>query len=200
MPGAARQYINYILEFPNGKKYVGYTGGSIEDRIKVHYRVSKNPERAVAFAIAKYKEFKTEVVASFEIKQEALDNEKRLVIEHNSHISQNGYNLTWGGETPPTAWDGRQWMIGKTPEQIKEINKKKSCPGEKNGFFGKRHDPETLKRAVETRRKNGSYHGIKVEYNGIKFDSKRDLSKFLGVVPRTVDRMIRDGEIKCLEP
>lgn len=71
---------------------------------------------------------------------------------------QNGFNLTIGGEHPPENFGGDSWKDGKTEEELAIINAKKSMPRERNPFFGRTHTKETMQRAVNTRRLNGSYN------------------------------------------
>lgn len=58
------------------------------------------------------------------------------------------------------------------------------CSGEFNGFYGKKHTQENLKRAVDTRRKNG---------NGDYFQGKDNPLKSENVLKINKERMIKDN-------
>lgn len=89
----------------NGKSYVGKTN-NIERRIEDHKKSSNNGEDCYFYrAVRKYgfDNFEIEILfrsTSQLISEKEFTNlfEPLLIKEHKSHKSQNGYNMTWGGE------------------------------------------------------------------------------------------------------
>ena len=87
----------------NGKKYVGYTTKSLQERIQGHLLKSKNKNEKHYFylfmkAIRKYKEesFEWEVINDCRTIEDCCEKEKFYIKEFDT-ISPNGYNLTEGG-------------------------------------------------------------------------------------------------------
>jgi group I intron endonuclease len=87
----------------NGKKYIGYTTKSLEERVQEHLRKSRNKNEKHYFylfmiAIKKYGEesFEWDVVDNCESIEDCCKKEKFYIKEFNT-ISPNGYNLTEGG-------------------------------------------------------------------------------------------------------
>src|SRR3990172_6518264 len=117
------KYKNYTITFPNNKIYVGYTSTSLNERFQSHKKNSYNGHAPLYRAIQHFgwDNIKVECVASFSEQASALENEKRLIVEMKSHISENGYNNTWGGEDFPQGYNGMYWKIGKTQNEINAI-------------------------------------------------------------------------------
>lgn len=84
--------------FPNGKSYIGITHRAVEDRW------GKNGERyngqIVGKAIDKYgwENIQHIILKENLNQQQASYYEQQYIKVYKSHISQNGYNVTWGGE------------------------------------------------------------------------------------------------------
>lgn len=85
----------YCLTFPNGKKYVGKTTRTIEERMQGHKRPS-NKCPLVKYAYEKYGTFEIETL--IEVENEHLDKYEVHYIKEFQTLSPNGYNLTTGGE------------------------------------------------------------------------------------------------------
>jgi len=88
----------------NGKKYIGYTTGTLHERIKNHVRKAndKNQKAYNYFfqrAIRKHSinNFIWEVLCICSNKEECCIKEKEYIKQYNS-IAPNGYNLTEGGD------------------------------------------------------------------------------------------------------
>ena len=85
----------------NSKIYVGVTSRTIDERWKEHLGCSmKKPKYAIHHAIAKYGElnFSINELQFCNSVEELFDAEKKWIIQLRTHISQNGYNMTFGGE------------------------------------------------------------------------------------------------------
>jgi len=87
----------YQLSFPNGKKYIGITSKTAEERFKRHFwRSKKNPCQR---AIHKYGKENVVISVLGECDNwELLCLAEREAIEKFNTLSPNGYNLTLGGE------------------------------------------------------------------------------------------------------
>ena len=204
------QYLNYILTFPNGKMYIGYTKSSIKKRLREHKRfASKNLRSRLYCAWRKYKaNITVDIIAEFDNKYDAVMNEIRLIALFNTTSHEFGYNSTKGGEYSPVGFGGGLWRNSKTREELAAIDQGKSCPGEKNPFFGKVHSLETIKKAVEVRRCNGSYdsswcagklmHANRYEYREEKFSNYRQISSRFKLSSKTIVKLVKSGGIKCL--
>lgn len=89
----------YLIEFPNGKKYVGITTTSFEERKKSHLSHRNTSQLPVHQALKKF--FGSEswqVIAEAESWSELANIEVQMIEFHQSHTSKNGYNLTLGGD------------------------------------------------------------------------------------------------------
>jgi len=87
-------YVYVTTNLINGKKYVGdHSTDNLEDR----YLGSGRP----TFNNAKKKygkeNFKKEIIEFFDTKQEAFDAQEKYIKLYESHVSQNGYNISWKG-------------------------------------------------------------------------------------------------------
>ncbi len=87
-------YIYLIINLINGKKYVGQTQRSVEERFKEHARANS----LIGRAIRKYgkENFKLEILAKCENLDEANEHEKYFIKIFNCKMP-NGYNLADGG-------------------------------------------------------------------------------------------------------
>lgn len=87
----------------NGKAYIGFTSGTMEDRWQQHIRLStKNNVRCI-FSMALKKHgvdcWTHEIVETHDDLASAKLAEKRLIHQHRTHyIDGNGYNMTYGGD------------------------------------------------------------------------------------------------------
>jgi hypothetical protein len=92
----------YCISFPNGKKYIGQTTKTVEERINQHISVSRsNGQYLLSKAIKKYGEsnFNYEVIDEAYNKYQLDILEISYIIYYNSHyIKGKGYNMTDGGE------------------------------------------------------------------------------------------------------
>ena len=91
--------IIYSITFPNGKRYIGLTATSFEERKQSHisHRFSSNLPVHNALE-AHYGKETWEIVDTAINWDELVELEKKYITEYQTHISQNGYNLTLGGD------------------------------------------------------------------------------------------------------
>lgn len=84
----------YILNFPNGKKYVGITKVKMSDRLKAH----KHGKQFVSNAVRKYnQEYTYKIVEEFENREDAENLEIELISELKTQNKRFGYNIHQGG-------------------------------------------------------------------------------------------------------
>jgi len=122
----------------NGKKYIG-------QGINVEKRMFGNHIPCVALdrAIKKHgkRNFKTYVILYCEPEPEELDYyEIECIKIFHSHVSQGGYNISWGGDA---SMRGRKHSK-KTKQQMSELKLK-----EKNNMFGKHHSEKVKQQMSE---------------------------------------------------
>ena len=160
-PKEKRSGIYCIERIENEQKYIGQ-GGDVEDRMWQSHRECKY----LRPSLIKYGEnaFRRYVIEYCPI-NELEEREKYWIKELHSHVSEGGYNISWGGNAPfrnlhhseeskkliSLAVSGENHPLWKT-HQSEESKKKnrESQLGEKNRFFG-------------TKRPNAKskYHGVR---------------------------------------
>jgi group I intron endonuclease len=126
-----RAGIYCIENLINGKKYMGQ-GVDVEKRI----RQSHQNNNALNSAIKKYgkENFKRYIVIYSEIFE--LNRLEVFCIKiFHSHVPENGYNISFGGNSP---------MLGRNHSAKTKNNMSMGHIGEKNSFFGKHHSEESL--------------------------------------------------------
>lgn len=152
----------YIIEnLIDGKKYIGQ-GQNIEKRMVEPHRGC----RALNRAIKKYGKEKFDYYILVYCERFELDYYEMVCIKIlHSHISEQGYNISWGGNVPfrglkhseeskekmSDAQSGENhYNFGKhLPDKTKE-KISKSMLGRKGTFFGKHHSNETKERIRTT--------------------------------------------------
>jgi group I intron endonuclease len=116
----------------NGKKYVGYTTKTLQERINVHVYKSKCKSNKHYFylfkqALRKYSidNFKWEVLEEFSTKEECCKGEIFYISKYNT-ISPNGYNLTEGGNGGLQSEETRLKISNSVKEYCKN-NRELNC-------------------------------------------------------------------------
>lgn len=164
-------YCVYIHTSPNGKMYVGQTGGKPERRWKndgsgylhKNKNTGKYNQPAFANAILKYgwENFNHEIVTSNLTKEEADDLEKLLINKFNTMNSKYGYNLAEGGSRGSLSEETRKkiseshkgmFLSEETKRKLSALNK-----GENNPNYGKHSSEETRKKISESLKGENSY-------------------------------------------
>ena len=171
----------YMHTSPSGKRYIGITGQTVEERWKngwgyytqlIFYR-----------AILKYSfdNFKHEIIASELSKEEAVNLEKELIKQYKTTDRRYGYNVTKGGETmsPNCHWAGSH-HTEESKKKISEANKG-------------RLRPDTIER-----NKGNNYTSLLVyqytmngEYIDI-YQSTRDVERKLGIIHNKISDCCRN--------
>lgn len=106
----------------NGKAYIGFTGGTMEDRRSGHYsKVPTNVTNHFHRALGKYNvdDWTWEILTEAETLEEISNEEVRLIAEFDTF--KNGYNSTTGGEA---GFDHTEEFKAR----IAEINSKPKSP------------------------------------------------------------------------
>ena len=148
----------YRFTFPDGKVYIGCTGQKIKERCQ-----SKNYGKGMpvheAFMRFPKDSWKLDVLSVWDTQEEGLAAEIAAIKQYDSTNPEKGYNLTKGGKgslgtTHTEEWKRRngEMMRGRklspeTKARLALINRGRRMPQltrEHNGFYGKRHSPETL--------------------------------------------------------
>lgn len=121
----------------NGKRYVGQTIKTVEERFNEHAKCKKN--MLISKAIQKYgkENFRYGVIKSCASKAEMDYWEKYFIVALKSKVPY-GYNLTDGGEGTSG--------IERTPEYRAKLSARFS--GEKNPRYGKKNTPEHTAKIV----------------------------------------------------
>ena len=177
----------YVWKLNGVPKYVG-------KGVDVHRRMNRNhrDNRALSLAVAKYgfDAFEKEIVCYCEI-EELNALEERYIRELHTHRSENGYNLTWGGDGVGAGEDHP--LFGVTGDAHPSWGRKHSRETlEKlsESHKGVRHSEETKQKISEAKRgMNNPFFGCKYEnatssYYGV---SKRG-NRFRALI--TVDKKL----------
>lgn len=187
-----------ITNSVNGKRYVGITRDTIEDRFYEHKRAANNcrssETRAIVKAFRKYgaESFTVELIDTAIGMIEAGEKESYYIELLQTHTRyKKGYNLTDGGEGVTNC---------VTPDWLKKFRsdmnsgenntwyglRGKSCP-----HYGKVHTEETRKYLKEN-----NPQSVPVTLNGVSYMSKMFASEELGVAKSAIDilKKFEDGE------
>jgi len=131
----------YKIVFPNGKKYIGLTTTSIEQRTKEHKSAAKKGDPKCLYkAIRKYELVETLELVEIDTAdtiEELCEKEIGYIIEYNSYYMNGGcgYNMTLGGE-------------GTNGYVYTEEDKQKMSESQKKRF----ENPEEIKKNRETQK------------------------------------------------
>lgn len=133
MTAERKTYKVYLLTFPNGKKYCGFTSRKLERRWDNGNGYQKCP--LVYKAIQKYgwDNVKKELLYEFETEEEGLNKEKEVIKEMQLTNPEYGYNLHEGGLPHGSA----NFLTEEGRRRISEASKKRWA------------DPEYHQRMVE---------------------------------------------------
>jgi len=156
-------YVYVTLNTINGKVYIGDHSTDILDD---GYMGSG---RLFSKKVKEYGKcnFKKEILEFFPTKKEAFDAQEKYIIQFNSHISQNGYNVSWkGGHNVKDCWS----------EESKE-KCRKTQTGKSTGYMKGLHYSEEEKiRLYKNRKQSSSNSNIKHSHS---IESKEKISKAL---------------------
>lgn len=153
----------------NGKKYVGKTVQSLEDRWESHVRLA-NTGRKIYFlnAIRKYGKdsFKLSILETVDSDEDLNQAERKWIAELKTTDPSIGYNSTYGGEgfstgelnpsflNPRRGPDNHSYGVPVPLEVREKISKTLTglLVGDKNPFYGKTHTEETKKHIGDIQR------------------------------------------------
>jgi len=141
----------YKLTSPSGKYYIGRSK-NYDNRMKQHESRSKTSDEIVLYkAIRKYgwDNFTKEILAEVS-NSEAVEIEEFFIEKYNAVTE--GYNMTYKG-CGGDIWEGRR----DTKEYEEYCILKSKQSSENNGFKGKRHTLESLKKMSHPDYKNGMF-------------------------------------------
>lgn len=133
-----------------GSRYVGITNRSLEDRWSEHrYRSKQNARFKLARAIQKYgpSSFDVEVICELDNYDDLLAAE-RIFIANFGTFSNDGYNMTPGGETSPTLVKEIALRGGATRSRTRR--------GVNHPMYGKRQSQETIEKRRASLKKTAS--------------------------------------------
>lgn len=102
-----KTYKVYKHTAPNGKVYIGITQQDVDKRWKRGLGYQDNPHFSHAIQKYGWDNFKHEVLLDSLTKEEAEENEIRLIEEYNSTDRNNGYNIARGGNTTTPTEESR---------------------------------------------------------------------------------------------
>lgn len=183
-----------IINKLDGKIYVGQSRNVHRRMNDVHKEC-----RYLIYAIEKHgkENFESSIVEYCD-KSELNDKEKYWIKELHSHVSENGYNISWGGLN---SMEGRKHteeskkkisdavkgenhpLFGKHHSEESKRKNSESQLGEKHHAFGKHLSDEMKKRLSEIRRNDINHVSNKIGIENPKFGSKSKnaTSKYFGV-------------------
>jgi len=189
-----QKYKVYIIKsLVNDKIYIGYTKHSLKHRLSTHFRNAKKNSMVnnkFARAILKYglDNFTIDLLYECSDKNEALMKEVFFINQYDSY--KLGYNSTGGGE------------VGSPNKNHADFS------GEKNPFYGKKHDLETRKKIGQREYKTGKDHmwygvkhkssfkegeehplAIQITIDGVKYGSILQACKILNLSRRKVIKL-----------
>jgi group I intron endonuclease len=149
-----RAFILYVAESPIGKRYVGITARSIEDRWWEHLQESRasRAKRPICLAIRKYGAENFSVVELARADTwEALCQLEIEAIERLGTFAPGGYNLTRGGDgfTGRHSAESRRKMSQSHKGKIRTEEHKRSLSA---ALMGRVHPPEVIQKILNTKR------------------------------------------------
>ena len=184
------EYVVYMHIFPNGKKYIGITCQGVNKRWRSNGSGYKTQGRLYN-AILKYGWENIEhLIIEKNISKECAEKLEVELIKLNETTNKKmGYNTENGGMTQ-----------GKFTDEIRKKisdNRKGKLVGKDNGFYGKKHSKETIKKLKEIAKNRivseetklkisvaGKKPIIQLNLNGEfikKWDSAKDAADFLQI-------------------
>jgi group I intron endonuclease len=192
-------YSVYMHTSPSGKSYVGYSKRSMEERLRAHIKASTKKVTKFYSALRSYpygEGWSSVVLATFEDKVSATKAERDFIWLFDTF--HNGYNGTIGGDggstnlgvphTTETKLKMSMRLKGRKKSEQHRSNlwKNRERPvGEKNWFYGMKHDQETKERIAsrDYQGQSGANHhqARKIAVNGLLYSTISEASTSTGV-------------------
>ncbi len=157
-------YSVYKHTCPNGKVYIGITGGDVNDRWKNGLGYKRNEHFYRAIEKYGWENINHEILAENLTKEEAEQLEIELILKYESSNKLYGYNCTNGGEcvgkhTNETKQKISEKNKGKAHAQTEETKEKI-----RQQHLGRQHTAETRLKISQAK---------KVKDNGLRKNGKR---------------------------
>jgi hypothetical protein len=173
-----KQGVIYLLEFPNGKVYIGQTIRKFNQRVKQHCMVdNKSPK--LKNAIQKYKEFNVSILEeNLTIWQ--LNSFEGYYIKLFNSNGEDGYNLDSGGNNRRSS--------DETKKKLSDIGKGKVKSDEH-------------KRKLSDGNKGKHFKRVLSKPDNLMFESVNAAAAYYSVDRSTLGKLIKSGKIshKCLQ-
>ena len=139
----------YLICKDGEPKYVGFTSQTIQARWARHCKDAYRKSKFILHkAIRKYgpEAFTIELIADYLNEDFALNVCEEFWIKHlGTHVNNGGYNMTLGGEKPPS------WL-GKTHTDEWKKKQSETKRGEKSPNFGKSRTKESIDKQMASRK------------------------------------------------
>lgn len=211
----------YALKDPNGTiRYIGQTTVGIHKRFRSHKNQAKTGRnQPVSHFVKKYMDLVTIEIIEICTK-ELLNEREKYWISYYKKLGFKLLNLTNGGEgcsgfkMPKEIIEKqRARLLGKPSvrkgiptseiarQNIKEgIRNGKPRNGKNNGFFGKKHSPETITKLKANSSHKGGHNkkSIKCLDTNQVFESSFQASKYMGLKASSI-RSVLQGKAKAIK-
>ena len=147
--------------------------------------------------VKKYNGFNSKVLAYWPTNDDAFEHEKFLI----SCFKDMGYqlaNLTDGGEGTP-GLKRTQSFKDAVSKRLKGVKKSESHRRQcAVAMLGKKHKSQTIA-AMKEKRKLGTHNSQPIIVCNVKFQSKTNFAKFVGMSPAWVCKVIKQNKFNKLE-
>lgn len=167
----------------NNKLYIGITN-NLAGRWNKHVYDAKHDSQCVIHrAMRKYsiEKFELSIIKKCSNDKELLEQEKLLILQMNTHVSQGGYNETWGGEAP---------MLGRKHTSKSRLMISEKLRGRVSPYKGRKTTALTKKKLSESHSKSV----IQIDLNGTvitTYSSIMEAGKAVGIAGTNISRVCR---------
>lgn len=193
-------YTVYMHTAPSGKRYIGITCQTVEQRWRNGKGYKTNQPFYNAIQKHGWNNIKHEIIEENLMHDEACELERKLIAKYDTTNKQRGYNVCFGGED---GWVG----VHHTEEAKRKMSEsKKGRPSSRKGC----HLSDETKRKLSESHK-GKYRGIPVlpkepkPYNGkiiFSEEHKQKISQALKGIERSdeVRKRMSEAQVKTKKP
>lgn len=181
----------YLLEFPNGKVYVGQTTNTVNYRLPSHCRLSSSCTK-LNRAIQKYKGMKVHVLSS-NLSQDQLDVFERFFIKAYDSIAS-GYNLRDGGSRGKHSADSIKKMSeAKKGLKLSDDAKAKISKANKGRIVTEETKAKHRATCANKRElKPIKYRSLYIDTDtGITYNTMKEIGVALGVSKQRIEQMLK---------
>lgn len=174
-------YCVYVHISPSGKRYVGITSQSVENRWKNGWGYYTQPIFYRAILKYSFENFKHEIIKTGLLKEEAIDLEKELIKKYNTIDRRYGYNVTEGGETMSA---NNHWKGSHHTEESKMKISVANKGRQRFDVVEKNKSNNYCSQTVYQYTTNGEYIGL--------FQSTREVERKLGIIHNKISDCCRN--------